>query len=149
MIKKISITILILLLCFAIYMKVMIGKIDYDFNVKEYKPVRINPTEGGVINIVLDIIIKSPFFFNIPVQSLYYEIYYSDNLLGKSVDTSGFTIKAKEDTLITQKIDITIDRVTINVAKNYLLKKPTDFIAKVYVRFLGIPIKLTNIKFTY
>lgn len=130
-------------------MKVMIGKIDYDFNVKEYKPVRINPTEGGVINIVLDIIIKSPFFFNIPVQSLYYEIYYSDNLLGKSVDTSGFTIKAKEDTLITQKIDITIDRVTINVAKNYLLKKPTDFIAKVYVRFLGIPIKLTNIKFTY
>lgn len=149
MIKKIGIVFIVLLLAFAIYMKVMIGKIDYDFNVKEYKPVRINATEGGVINIVLDIIIKSPLFFSVPVQSLYYEIYYRDHLLGKSVDTSGFTIKPKSDTTITQKIDITMDRVTIDVVKNYVLKKPTDFLVKVYVKFLGINIKLTNIKFTY
>jgi LEA14-like dessication related protein len=147
--KKILIALLILISAFAIYISVTFKKLDYDFTVEKFTPVKLNAAEGGIINLVLSIVIKNPFFFSVPVQGLYYEIYYKDSILGKSADTSGFTILSKQDTTIKQSVDLTINKTTLEVAKNYLFKKPTDFTAKVYVKVFGINIKLTNLKFTY
>lgn len=147
--KKIIITVLILVLALAIYVSIAIKKLEYDFEIKSYKPIRINATEGGVISVLVSILIKNPLFFNVPIQALYYEVFYKDSLLGKSADFSNFNLKAGETTTVNQSVELNINKTTLQVAKNYILKQPTDFTAKVYVKFLGISIRLTKIKFTY
>lgn len=147
--NKILIVALILISIFVVYIKLSLSKLTYAFSLKEYKPIRINATEGGVINIVIDLVVFNPLIFNIPIQALYYEIYYKNHLLGRSADVSGFNLKSKDNTEFIQSVDVHIDKRTIDVARNYITKTPTEFTAKVYVKFLDMGINLKNIKFTY
>ncbi len=131
------------------YVMSAIKKIDYTFAVKSFLPKKVDLSGTSIINIALEIIIKSPFFFPVPIRYLYYEIYYIGNLLGKSDDTSGFTLKSNTSTPVSQSIDVYIDKKNLPVIQNYLFKKKTDYTAKIYVNIFGLSLKLKDIKFTY
>ncbi len=143
--------ILLFVLCsvFITYVAVKIKEIDYSFAVKSFLPKKINLLGESIINVALEITIKSPFFFPIPIKYLYYEIYYNSNLLGKSSDTSGFTLNPNSSTPVSQSVDIYIDKNNLAVLQNYLAKKQTDYTAKIYVNVFGLSLKLKDIKFTY
>lgn len=149
--KKILLTILLIIVAFIACILHAIKNFNYDYVIEGYKPKSINIAEGkAVINIALKVIINSSLFFAIPVQALYYEIYYKGNLLGKSADSSGFKILAKPDTTeVKQSINIYIDKKNIQVAQNYLTKTPTEFTGKVFMKIMGVSIKVTNLKFSY
>jgi LEA14-like dessication related protein len=150
MFKKILLIILFLFIAAAAYLKYAVSKFEYSFSIKEYKPARIDLGEGAVINIILNLIIKSSLFFSVPVESLYYEVYYKDKMIGKSAGRSGFIIKKKgETTAFDQSIDVIINKNNIEVIKNYINKVPTDFVARVMVTVFGISISLKKINFTY
>lgn len=149
--KKILLAILLIIIAFVAYILYAIKNFSYDYVIEGYKPKTIDIGAGkAVINIAMKVIINNSLFFSIPIQSLYYEIYYKGNLLGKSADSSGFKILPKPKTTeVRQSVDIYIDKKNIQVAQNYLTKTPTEYTGKVFVRVMGIPIKVTNLKFTY
>lgn len=148
--KKILFSILAILIIIAAYVKYAISKFDYDFSIVSFRPVTINLREGAVVNIVLNLIIKSSFFFSIPVKSLYYEIYFKGNIIGRSPGKSDFVIRKKgEDTVFNQSIDAVINKNNIEVLENYINKVPTNYTAKIMANVFGININLKNIKFTY
>lgn len=125
---------------------------DYDYEIAGYKPVKVDWGKmEAVLNIVINLTVKSGFMFNIPVDYLYYEVYYKGNTIGKSADTSGFTLKKKpESTPITQSIDIHLNETNMQVVRNYITKQPTDFELRVHIGIFGfIKIGLKKIKFTY
>ncbi len=147
----IYILILLFVICslFVAYVIAKIKEINYSFAVKSFLPKKVDLSGTSIVNVELGITIKSPFFFSVPVRYLYYEIYYNNNLLGKSNDTTGFTLKANDSTPVFQSIDVYIDKNNIPVIQNYLFKKPTDYMAKIYVNVFGLSLKLKDIKFTY
>jgi LEA14-like dessication related protein len=147
--KKILISVILILVAFAAYLKYAVSKFEYTFNLKSYTAKSINITGTSTVQIVLDIAIKSALFFSIPVNSLYYEIYYKNNLLGKSANITAFTLVPGEFVNITEPVDIFINNENAQVAINYISKIPTDFTAKIKVTVFGIGIKLTELRFTY
>lgn len=147
--KKILIAVILVLVAFAAYLKYALSKFEYSFKLKSYTPKSIDLKKSSVIEIVLDISIKSAFFFSIPISSLYYEIYYKGGLLGKSANISKFTLIPNEIIHLIEPIDIYINNQNAEVAINYLSKIPTLFTAKVKVSVFGIGIKLTELNFTH
>ncbi len=151
MLKKILLGILFLLISFAVYIKYALSKFDYDFNIVKYTATKIDIKNGeAIINVVVDVFLKSSLFFSLPVNLLYYEIYYNENLLGKSVGASSFNIEPEPTvSKISQSIDLIVDKKNIQVALNYLSKTPTDFTAKIIVDVAGFKFTLKNLKFSY
>jgi hypothetical protein len=143
--------ILFLLAAAGAYLYQAFQKFDYKINVVSYRAKQINIVRfEGIITLTLGIMIKSSLNFKIPVNYLFYEVYYKDNWVGRSTDTSAFTIKASpEESNITQTLDININKQNIEIAQNYINKKPTEFIIKVIVNVFGINIRLKKIPFTY
>ncbi len=147
--KKILIAVVLILVAIAAYIKYALSKFEYSFVLKSYVPKSINIKGTSVVQIVLDISIKSAFFFSVPISTLYYEIYYKNGLLGKSANISSFTLIPNETIHLIAPIDIYINNENAQVAINYLSKTPTNFTAKVKVNVFGIGIKLTELNFTH
>ncbi len=138
---------LLLLVAFALYIKDAVSKFEYKLEVLSYTVVKIDLDQEAIINVILKITLMNSLFFSLPVNLLYYEIYFRDNLLGKSSGATTFKINASpEPTIITESIDLFIDKTNIEVASNFLLKRPTEFTVKVVTRVFGITINLKNIK---
>lgn len=150
MLKKILIAVLLLLIAFTVYVKIAVSKFDYKLEVLSYKIMKIDLDKEAIINILLKITLFNSLFFPLPVNLLYYEVYFKDNLIGKSAGASSFEISASPvPTVIAESIDMYLDKTNIEVARNYIFKKPTDFTIKVVANIFGITINLKNIKFTY
>ncbi len=147
--KKILIAIILVLVAFAAYLKYALTKFEYNLKLGSYTPKSINPKGTSVIQIVLNISVKSAFFFRVPIKSLYYEIYYKGGLLGKSASVSSFTLIPNEFVIFSEPIDIYINNENAQVAINYISKIPTDFTAKIKVNVFGVGIKLTELNFTH
>ncbi len=150
MIKNILVVVLVLLTAFVVYVKSAISKFDYKLEVLSYKIVKIDLENEAIINILLKITLFNSLFFSLPVSLLYYEVYFKDNLIGKSNGATAFKINAYPlPTVITESIDLYMDRTNIEVASNYIFKKPTEFTVKIVTSVFGLTINLKNIKFIY
>lgn len=135
----------------GIYLYLALQKIQYSYTIDSYVPTKIDLKNGqAIIDIGLTITIKSPLFFTVPVSFLYYEVYYKDNLLGKSNAATAFYInKSPMDTILKQSIDIYLDKTNIEIASNYISKTPTTFAVRVIMNMFGFTIDLKKINFTY
>jgi hypothetical protein len=149
--KKIIIGLVVLISIIGTYLYLMFQKLTYDYKMVSYNMGKVDLlNQNATVTIVLDIIINSPLFFNIPINYLYYEIYFKDNLLGKSNHATNFIIKKKPGvTTITESVDIILDKTNIEVATNYIKKIPTEYKVSIIVNLFGINLRLNNIKFTY
>jgi hypothetical protein len=151
LIIKIIVLLILIIGAFALYLAMAIKKMQYDYKVTSYTVKSIDLEEGkAIVSLTLDIMIRSSLFFSIPVGFLYYQVFYKGNELGRSTNTKGFTIlKNPEPTKVSQSIDIYIDKKNIQIAENFIRKKPTEFTVFLIVSVFGIKLRLKELKFTY
>lgn len=138
----------LLILSFAAYCVYAVKNSAYEYKIISYRPKVINLKTESILDLTIEIMIKSAFFFNIPVQSLYYEIYYKDALLGSS-QKSSFDLLAGKENRVIQKVDVRVNYKTMEVVEKFLSKTPVDYKIKIYATIMSISINLKNIKFTY
>lgn len=149
--KKFLLIIVLIIILIGVYFYTAIQKFTYDYKVLSFKTGYIDIINGNAtIHLTLQITMNGPFFFNIPVNYLYYEIYYGNSLLGKSNHASSFVINKKPSvTVITQDVDLILNKTNLQVALNYAKKIPTEYTVRIITNVFGFNINIGNIKFTY
>ncbi len=117
------------------------------FNIQDF----LNTSTGAILTVTINVLIKNLNNFYIPVNYLYYEIYYANKLLGKSANTENnkrsVKILANSETRVIQDIDVFVSQSALGIAKDALLKTGSEYTVKIFANVFIFNIKLNNLKF--
>jgi hypothetical protein len=111
----------------------------------------LNTNTGAMVTITMNVVINNLNNFSIPINYLYYEFYYKNNLLGKSADTKNnkmrIKIIANGKTGVNQNIDVFISQANLGILTDKLAKHESDYTVKIFANVFLFNVRLNNITF--
>jgi len=157
LIFKILLIVLFVLILIALYVKSIIDKIEFDFNIKNlnFKDFILKDitSQGSKTLITIEYLINNKSNSTIKFKDLYIEAYYNNKLIAKSTDNYNNSKeivldKRKSDIKFEQEYYVLLNKESIELATRIASSKPVDIGYLVKVNILGFKLKYKG-KYNY